>query len=51
MKCRLISGKNFMARKTNVLEMEPAARDKSAVNQRQRALLVAALDSMKSRPL
>jgi hypothetical protein len=47
MKCSL----KFMARKTNVLENGTVARDKSAVNQRQRALLVAALDSMKSRPL
>jgi hypothetical protein len=46
MKCSL----KFMARKTNVLENGTAARDKSAVNQRQRAMLVAALDSMKARP-
>jgi hypothetical protein len=41
---------NFMARKTNVSEHGTAARDKSAVNQRQRALLIAQLDAIKSRP-
>lgn len=45
MKC----GLNFMARKIHTLELGPAARDKSAVNHRQRTLLVAALDYMKSR--
>jgi hypothetical protein len=45
MKC----GLNFMARKIHTLELGPAARDKSAANQRQRTLLVAALDFMKSR--
>jgi hypothetical protein len=46
MKC----GLNFMARKMNVLEIGQAARAEAAVNQRQRTLLVAALDSMKPRP-
>jgi hypothetical protein len=38
-----------MARKIHTLEIGPAARDKSAVNQRQRTLLAAALDFMKAR--
>ncbi len=39
-----------MARKMNILEIGQAARAESAVNIRQRSLLVTALDYMKSRP-
>jgi hypothetical protein len=39
-----------MARKIHTLEMGPAMRNKSAVNNRQRTLLMAALDFMKVQP-